>query len=103
MRLNKLIRKMRPYLSLSLICVGAGGLVGGWAGTAHAQVPATWTGAAGDNLYSYPNNWSTNPFYPTNGNPAGTTCWKRWVDRLSRRARRLPGPWKKGSQYRLGA
>jgi hypothetical protein len=36
------------------------------------QTTATWLGPASGN-WTDPTQWSSNPFYPTNGNPAGTT------------------------------
>lgn len=39
--------------------------------TAQAQVTSTWNGTSGD--WTNPALWSTNPFYPNNGNPPGTT------------------------------
>jgi hypothetical protein len=39
--------------------------------TAHAQVISTWNGTSGD--WTSPAIWSTNPYYPNNGNPPGTT------------------------------
>jgi hypothetical protein len=38
--------------------------------TARAQVTSTWNGTTGD--WTNPAIWSTNPFYPNNGNPPGT-------------------------------
>jgi len=39
--------------------------------TAHTQVISTWNGTSGD--WTNAALWSTNPFYPNNGNPPGAT------------------------------
>src|SRR5687768_17024456 len=38
---------------------------------ASAQVQASWLNTSGGQ-WTEPSNWSTNPFYPNNGNPPGT-------------------------------
>jgi fibronectin-binding autotransporter adhesin len=57
----------RPYLA----CWAA--LAAAWltAPAARGQVVATWTGATGN--WSNPALWSTNPNFPNNGTPPGTT------------------------------
>src|SRR5712691_8525306 len=67
-----MMRPRRPIRSTA--CRLAGALVAfllAAGPVAAQQTTATWLGGAGN--YSNATKWSSNPFVPTNNNPAGTT------------------------------
>ena len=59
-------RSFELYLWWSVVLLVAS------AHSAHAQTTASWVKPDSGN-WTDATNWSTNPFYPSNGNPSGTT------------------------------